>query len=375
MFRLLSAALFVMVVASPTICEAYSLSLYVWTAPDGEQPAKCELVMVTPTPLRPTLGSPSWSRDLSKIAFNASYHGRDSQLFVLDLDRTRTSPQDGDERPVRYLGSGTVPTWSPDGSQIAFRRLGKKNKRLGVFLMDASTSLDFSAIVPSPRDTNETDQATRPIERLCDGGWPFWTPDGEGLYLMFYKGVWYEPDEVRFHDVEAGVTYPIEMPTGIEMKSVASLSGNRHFTVVCQDAGDKMSTRVSHFYFDAEPVDGKIVAREEPLVDLFTMQQQLPRDLTFGRFVEPRGATESGETFVTVSVKRTGEDRSFNQIWLFPDRTAGDAKPRAIISARPGVQLRDFAPGPDGRRLVFCSDLHGSGDGDETDPSGLLVED
>ena len=80
---------------------------------------------------------------------------------------------------MRHLGSGTVPTWSPDGEQIAFRRVSNKWQKLGTHLIDASLDIDFDEITDNPRGNVETDPAKREMVRLCDGGWPFWTPDGK----------------------------------------------------------------------------------------------------------------------------------------------------------------------------------------------------
>jgi uncharacterized protein (TIGR03067 family) len=74
-------------------------------------------------------GSPQWSVDGSKIVFDAwrSVYGenyRDSHILVVNADGT--SPAD--------LGDGTLPSWSPDGKQIAYSRYSPNG---GIWAMKA----------------------------------------------------------------------------------------------------------------------------------------------------------------------------------------------------------------------------------------------
>ena len=333
--------------------SAYELAMYVWTAPTGEAAADCELVMVRPVPERMTLGSPSWSADESKLAFNASYHGRDAHLFVHELESGQT----------RHLGSGTVPSWNPDGEEIVFRRVSNRWKTVGVYALDADLDIPTDEIDERPKGNSETDDSLRNPRLICDSpGWPFFTPDGRSLFLMTEGKIWTRPSRVDLFDLESETLHPITMPEGVAMRSVANLSGERFFTVVAQDGEDETTARVSQFHFGGQPGDGgAIAAEEQTIVTAAQMDALLPDGLEFVSFVEPRGAIETGDTFVSLKVRRTNDapdaesGKPFGQIWLFPAGGAG--QPHAIVQGWPGVALRDFAPNGTGSQLVFCSDL------------------
>ena len=103
-------------------------------------------------------GTPAWSHDGKMVAFDALADVDDvcrSQLFVYAVE----GPFKG---PVRALGYGNTPSWSPDDRRIAFM-INDENPlsvRGGVWLMDA-------------------DGGNR--RWLAQGWYPRWSPDGKRL--------------------------------------------------------------------------------------------------------------------------------------------------------------------------------------------------
>jgi Tol biopolymer transport system component len=103
-------------------------------------------------------GTPAWSHDGKMVAFDALAAVDDverSQLFVYAVE----GPFKG---PVRSLGHGNTPSWSPDDRRIAFMLNDDNPLRVrgGVWLMDADGS----------------------NRRWLAAGWyPRWSPDGKRL--------------------------------------------------------------------------------------------------------------------------------------------------------------------------------------------------
>jgi hypothetical protein len=93
---------------------------------------------------------PTWSPDGSRLAFDGSTEeGWESQIFVVGADGSGLRP----------LTLGSRPTWSPDGTQVAFTSSGT------IFLID-------------PEGANK--------RAVAPGRAPTWSPDGKRLaYLAF----------------------------------------------------------------------------------------------------------------------------------------------------------------------------------------------
>lgn len=104
---------------------------------------------------------PSWSPDGTRIAFFSTRDG-DGEIYVMNVDGS------GVTRLTSSPGEDAHPMWSPDGSQIAFhsRRLG----RLDVFVMNADGS--------NPRLVTTGTAATSEF-------FPVWSPDGT---MLTYTG-------------------------------------------------------------------------------------------------------------------------------------------------------------------------------------------
>ena len=101
-------------------------------------------------------GSPAWSEDGARIAFDG-YEGinlaGESQLFVVEADGTG----------LRGLGIGSTPTWEPGDRRILFAVFPgapSGGQRPGIWIVNA-------------------DGTGR--ERLFDGKWPAYAPDGDRI--------------------------------------------------------------------------------------------------------------------------------------------------------------------------------------------------
>jgi len=118
------------------------------------------------------LGSPSWSRDGTRIAFSGISPAGRSDLFLLVCATGQIQRLTNDDY------ADTDPTWSPDGKEIAFAsdrtRYGKEGHR-NLFLLDTQTLA---------------------VRYLTCGPWvdqtPSWSPDGSRIAFASDRGGMFE---------------------------------------------------------------------------------------------------------------------------------------------------------------------------------------
>jgi len=117
--------------------------------------------------------SPSWSPDGSRIAWAVSYGGRPSAsstatVWVMNADGS------GKLRLTKDPVHGIHPTWSPDGTQIAFVRYWLYEGAIFVINADGS---GLRRLTPA---------ATAESPPMADAEYvsPTWAPDGRILYLQ-----------------------------------------------------------------------------------------------------------------------------------------------------------------------------------------------
>lgn len=112
--------------------------------------------------------APTWSPDGSRIAFT-SYRGTNSDIYVIDADGS------GEIRLTTHAAEDTRPTWSPDGWSIAFtsRRDGNYN----IYVMNA----DGSGETRLTADYHDDDAA----DWSPDGNWIAWQSNRVGPVDLF----------------------------------------------------------------------------------------------------------------------------------------------------------------------------------------------
>ena len=99
---------------------------------------------------------PTWSPDGTRIAFSSERDGN-PELYVMNRDGTN------DVRLTEQPGNDIVPKWSPDGSKIAFT-----SERDG----------DFEVYV---MNTDGSNQVNLTNSSLSNDRWPTWSPDGSRI--------------------------------------------------------------------------------------------------------------------------------------------------------------------------------------------------
>ena len=111
-----------------------------------------------------TDGDPSWSPDGSKIAFYRDV-GSNYEIYVMNADGT------GATRLTNDPATDSAPDWSPDGSRIAFQRRD-------------SSGGDYEIHAMNPDGTGET----RLTDNADDDEEPSWSPDGGRIAYTYWDG-------------------------------------------------------------------------------------------------------------------------------------------------------------------------------------------
>ena len=234
------------------------------------------------------LGTPRWSHDGKKIAFQAS-DGTSSRVLIVDTDG----------KNLHDLGHGGIPNWSPDDKQIAYQVAG--GPKPGVWVENA----DF-----------------RSREWLARGSAPRFSPDGAKLAIVMPLRIFdlVEGTDTNVFDFGEGVTATTGFdwsPDGNRLALVADRAGGRELMIVSADPSDTArTTRLRANLGDCVSwsPDGKTLAisiqdDKSKLASIYLLEPdgQQPAQLIAGQEGDNREACWSpdGAQLVFVSSRKT----------------------------------------------------------------------
>jgi Tol biopolymer transport system component len=180
------------------------------SAPDGSQ-----RLQLTSGPLQ--AGMPHWSHDGKQVAFIGSQQGKPDRIYIVSFEG-------GAPRQVTNGESGkngdSDPSWSPDGTLLAFGATAEVAAKRSIHVLDLKTShvsgLPGSEGMWSPRWSPDGrfiaglselgwspvvlyDVRARTQTELSHllGGYPSWSRDGESLFFQGPESTWWR---VRIRD-------------------------------------------------------------------------------------------------------------------------------------------------------------------------------
>lgn len=258
--------------------------------------------------------TPEWSKDGNTIAFDAipqidEFHL--SHIFVYAV----AGPFKG---TLKDLGCGNVPTWSPDGRQIAFMLNGGNpcGEADGVWIMNA-------------------DGTAR--RRIGDGSYIRWSPDGKEICYHGYSG---NGAALCFYNLETGATREIMTNKRIEFGG-ATWSPDSKKVVFLEFVNGKQE--VATIDVDGNPASRTVLHREMRL------------DKTL---IGPPSWSPDGKKIV-LSIQETGPQTPSRPNWmhtyLYTMSAEVPSAPVLLEKQMTGEINRGMMWAPDGSKIIFSS--------------------
>jgi len=202
---------------------------------DGENPTP---IVRSPEPLL----SPSWSPDGSRIAY-VSYENRKPVVYVQSLST-------GGRRPVaNFPGSNSAPAWTPDGSRLAVTLSRSGGSQ--IYLIDAEGSEPERLVSSTSIDTEANFSA--------DGNWMLFTSDRGGSPQIYRLDLGSRAVQRMTFEGAYNVS-PRFSPDGKSF--VYARRDGGHFSLVVQDVATRQTQILTQGALDESPSfapNGKLI--------------------------------------------------------------------------------------------------------------------
>ena len=157
----------------------------------------------------------SWSPDGSKLAFTSDYYGK-GQIFIINSDNTARQNLSDEDHWYGY------PTWSPDGSKIAFVS-GEPE------IIDGQANLKGQINIMKNDGTEKRNLSGN----ILNDWYPTWSPDGSEIAFVSYKNnipqiFTMNPDgseRKNLSNNDSDELYPTWSPDGSKIAFVSTING------------------------------------------------------------------------------------------------------------------------------------------------------